>query len=411
MLQGKHILLGVTGSIAAFKSCYLVRHFRKLGAEVKVVMTPAATQFITPLTLSTLSGSEVVINVFPYDPSNPARWDTTLHIDVALWADVMLIAPASANTIAKIAHGFADNFLTSLVLAIRCPLVVAPAMDVEMYQNPITQKNITALRERGCLIIDPEEGELASGLIGIGRLAEPATIVKFIQNVLAKTHRDLQGRKILVTAGPTYEPIDPVRFIGNRSSGKMGFAIANAAAQRGADVTLIAGPVHLPTPSNVRRIDVATTNEMFNVVTAYYQTTDAVIMAAAVADYAPVHPFEHKLKKEDILSKSINVELQPTPDILQHLGQYKEHHILVGFALETENELENAKEKLMKKNLDFIVLNNPMETGAAFGADTNIITIIHRDGTSERFEKMPKYDVANVILDRVVSIFNKPKDR
>lgn len=409
MFHGKHILLGVTGSIAAFKSCHLVREFRRLGAEVKVVMTPAATQFVAPLTFSTLSGSEVIISMFPDDPSKGTNL-TTWHINVALWADVMLIAPASANTIAKIAHGFADNSLTSLVLAIRCPLVIAPAMDVEMYSNPATQKNLVTLKERGCLVVDPEEGELASGLIGMGRLAEPAAIVQTIQNALAGTSHDLEGKNIIVTAGPTYEPIDPVRFIGNRSSGKMGFAVANAAALRGAKVTLIAGPVHLPTPRNVHRVDVATAQEMFDAVTAHYQTADAVIMAAAVADYAPLHSAEQKLKKEDILSKSINVELRSTPDIVQYLGQHKGRHLLVGFALETENEIENAREKLGKKNLDFIVLNNPKEEGAAFGADTNIITIIHRDGTSENFEKMPKHDVANVILDRVVSVFNKSED-
>jgi phosphopantothenoylcysteine decarboxylase/phosphopantothenate--cysteine ligase len=408
MLSGKHILLGVTGSIAAYKSCYLVREFRKLGAEVKVVMTPAASQFVSPFTLSTLSGNEVIINMFPDDTSKGTGVGTW-HIDLSMWADAMLIAPASANTTAKIAHGFADNFLTSIVLAIRCPLVVAPAMDVEMYKNPFTQKNIAVLKEQGYFILDPEEGELASGLTGIGRLAEPDTIVKFIESLLGSERRDLSGKKIIVTAGPTYEPVDPVRFIGNRSSGKMGFATANAAAQRGADVVLVSGPVSLPTPPHVRRVDVATAKGMFDAVTAEYHSSDAVVMAAAVADYAPVHPSDHKLKKEEFLTQT-NIELEPTPDILLHLGQNRKRQILVGFALETENEMENAREKLRKKNLDLIVLNNPTQEGATFGSDTNIVTIIHRGGTSEHFEKMPKYDVANLILDRIVSAFNKSKD-
>jgi phosphopantothenoylcysteine decarboxylase/phosphopantothenate--cysteine ligase len=401
MFQGKHILLGVTGGIAAYKSCYLVRELKKHGAEVKVVMTPAATQFIAPLTLSTLSGNPVLINMFPEDQTKGTDL-STWHIHLALWADVMLIAPASANTIAKIAHGFADNFLTALVLALRSPLIVAPTMDMDMYANPVTQKNIATLRELGCTIIEPESGELASGLVGMGRLPEPEVILAVIESVLSKKHRDLEGKKILVTAGPTYEPIDPVRFIGNRSSGKMGYAIANAAAQRGAAVTLISGPVALPTPRNVQRINITTAEEMFNAVASRYESADVVVMAAAVADYAPAHPFEHKLKKDNRSSQSLTLELRQTKDTLRYLGEHKTYQLLVGFALETTDELENAKEKLARKNLDFIVLNNPTVEGAAFGSDTNVVTIIHQHGAVESFEKMSKHDVANVILDRVV---------
>ena len=399
MLEGKKIIVGVTGGISAYKTCYVVRGLKKLGADVKVVMTRSATEFVTPLTFSTLSGNEVIVDMFPKTTSEGTNIGTR-HIELALWADLMLIAPATANTIAKIAHGIGDNFLTSLVLAVRCPVVIAPAMDVDMYLNEITQQNIKKLKEYGFLIIEPEEGELASGLVGIGRMAEPEKIIEFVRDFLLGFKFDLKGKKILVTAGPTYEPIDPVRFIGNWSTGKMGFAVAKASSQRGADVILISGPTSLETPKNVKRIDVVTSDEMFNEVVRFYDEVDVVIMASAVADYSPVQKFERKLKKEDIKGDFVELKLKKTKDILKYLGEHKKGQILVGFALETENAIENAKQKLEQKNLDLIVLNTLGE-GSGFGYDTNIVTIISKEGEIFELPKMSKYEVANKILDIV----------
>jgi phosphopantothenoylcysteine decarboxylase/phosphopantothenate--cysteine ligase len=402
MLRGKKIILGVTGGIAAYKAPLLVRELVKAGAEVQVVLSRAAHQFVTPLTLATVSRREVITDMFPDRPEATSdHW--TEHIALALWADLMLIAPATAHTIAKIAHGFADDFLTTLVLALRCPLVVAPAMDVDMYLNTRTQENITTLKESGCFIIDPEEGELASGLSGVGRLPEIETLVKTVDDILERVHQDLRGKRVLVTAGPTYEPIDPVRFIGNYSSGKMGFAIANAAALRGADVTLVAGPVHLRTPRNVRRIDVRTAREMYAAVHQEFDRADVVIMAAAVADFAVEHPASQKIKRERRGDDVMTLTLTNNPDILKSLGEKKKHHVLVGFALETENGITNAQAKLQEKNLDIIVLNNPNENGAGFNADTNRVTIISADGKTEELPLLPKFDVALRLLDRVKS--------
>ena len=396
MLGGKHIVLGITGGIAAYKSAWLVRDFVKAGAEVQVVMTRSATEFVTPLTLSTLSRREVLIDLFPPSTDQPTdKW--TKHIDLALWADVMLVAPASANTIAKMAHGLADNFLTTLILAARCPIIVSPAMDVDMYQNQTTQSNIAALRETGFSIIEPESGELASGLTGSGRLPEIARLTDTVEKVLHGTNRDLTGRKVLVTAGPTQEPIDPVRYIGNRSSGKMGFAIANAAVLRGAEVTLIAGPVHLRTPRNVRRIDVRTASEMLSAVQHEFEATDVLIMAAAVADYSPVNPSMRKIKRDDART-GMTLELSNNPDILKTIAKTKTRQVIIGFALETENGLENAKGKLLAKSLDAIVLNDPGKEGAGFETDTNIVTIITASGEIRELPKMSKFDVANEIL-------------
>jgi phosphopantothenoylcysteine decarboxylase / phosphopantothenate---cysteine ligase len=325
------------------------------------------------------------------------------HINLALWGDLMLVAPATANTIAKIVHGIADDIVSSTVLALRCPLLVSPAMDVDMYLNQATQENLTALRERGHHVLPPAEGDLASGLTGPGRLPEPEAIVAFVEAVLSKTHLDLKGKKILVSAGPTYEPIDPVRFIGNRSSGKMGFALANAAAQRGADVTLISGPVSLGTPKDVSRINVETAEEMYNAVMQHAKKKDAVIMSAAVADFTPKKTAANKIKKDEIAS-DLKLDLQPTRDILRELGSKKNGSLLVGFALETADELKNAKEKLKKKNLDLIVLNSIRDEGAAFGSDTNVVTLIARDGKSEKLARMPKFDVATEILNRVARL-------
>jgi len=405
MLTGKRILLGVTGGIAAYKSAFLVRELVRAGAEVQVIMTRAATQFVAPLTFSTLARREVVVEMFPPSPEQPTmQW--TKHIELGLWGDAMLIAPASANTIAKIAHGTADNFLTTLVLALRSPLIVAPAMDVDMYQNETTQRNIAALRESGCHIIEPDTGELASGLSGPGRLPEVDRLVRELDAILAHARRDFEGKSVLVTAGPTHEPIDPVRFLGNRSSGKMGFAVATAAAQRGAAVTLVCGPVALRTPRRVKRIDVETAREMAAAVEKEFAGTDLLVMSAAVADFAPVHRADRKLKREQQGEGTMTLELARNPDILKSLAPRKKTQVVVGFALETEDGLGNAKAKLKAKNLDLIVLNNPLDEGAGFGSDTNVVTLVRADVEPESLPKMAKIDVAHTILSRVRTLLH-----
>jgi len=400
VLRGKHILVGVTGGIAAYKICYLVRELKKAGADVKVVMTEAATRFVAPLTFSALSGHEVASDLWTRNQSTSSAVGTQ-HIDLATWADVFVIAPASANTIAKLTYGLSDNLLTIIALASTGPIVLAPTMDADMYINPVTQQNVARLKERGYFLVPPEEGEHASGLKGPGRLPAVELILEEIDRVLEKSHQDLKGKKILVTAGPTHEAIDPVRFIGNRSSGKMGFALANAAALRGATVTLITGPVHLETPRSVTRIDVESADNMQREVLKRATKADAVIMAAAVADYTPQAPARNKIKKESA-AKSLTLALKETPDILASLGQKKSKgQVLVGFALETEDELRGAKEKLKKKNLDFIVLNSLADKGAGFGTDTNVVTVIDKKGKAEKFPLMSKLDVANEILNRL----------
>lgn len=403
MLAGKKIILGVTGGIAAYKTPLLVREFVKAGAEVQVVMTRAAQQFVAPLTLSTLSRRDVIAEMFTDRVEQTTRsW--TQHIDLALWADVMLIAPATAHTIAKIAHGFADDFLTTLVLALRSPLVLAPSMDVDMYLNPSTQRNIATLKEVGCFVLAPEEGELASGLSGVGRLPEIDRLVRAVDDVLERVHQDLRAVRVVITAGPTYEPIDPVRFIGNYSSGKMGFAIATAAALRGADVTLIAGPVSLATPRNTRRIDVQTARQMYDTVHREYDQADIVIMAAAVADFTVASPSPAKIKREQLESETFTLTLTKNPDILKSLGEKKRHQVLVGFALETGNGVANARAKLSAKNLDLIVLNNPLEEGAGFGTETNRVTILSSDGSIDELPLMSKFDVALNILNKAAAL-------
>jgi len=405
MLTGKRILLGITGGIAAYKSALLARELVRGGAEVQVVMTRAATQFITPLTLSTLTRRDVIVEMFPPSPEQPTmQW--TRHIELALWGDVMVIAPASANTIAKIAYGMADNFLTTLVLALRCPLAVAPSMDVDMYLNETTQRNIAALRESGCTIIDPDSGELASGLSGPGRLPDVDRLVDELSKIFTHAGQDLAGRKVLVTAGPTYEPIDPVRFIGNRSSGKMGFAVAAAAAQRGAEVTLISGPVGLRTPRGVRRIDVETAREMGEATGKEFATADLLVMAAAVADFAPLRVADRKIKREQQTGATMSIELAANPDILRSIAPRKRGQVVVGFALETDDGIENARKKLASKNLDLIVLNNPLDDGAGFGADTNIVTMIRPGVEPERLPRAAKIDVAHAILTRVIPLLH-----
>ena len=400
MLSGKHILLGVSGGIAAYKSAWLIRELVRAGAEVQVVMTPHATEFITPLTLSTLSRREVLVGMFP-DGSGGRAAEWTRHIDLGLWADVMLVAPATANTIAKIACGRADDFLTTIVLALRCPLAIAPAMDVDMYRNETTQRNIAALREAGCHIIDPDEGELASGLSGPGRLPEVDRLLKSLGDILAGAHRDLAGRNVLVTAGPTHEPVDPVRYLGNRSSGKMGFALATAAAHRGAAVTLVAGPVSLRTPLGVRRIDVTTAREMQEAVDGEFDGVDLVLMAAAVADFAPATVAPGKIKRG---VEGLTIACTPNPDILRSLGERKRNQILVGFALETGSGTAHAVRKLKEKRLDMIVLNNPGVAGAAFGGDTNVVTILTPVGAPVELPLLSKYEVAQEILTRAVPL-------
>jgi phosphopantothenoylcysteine decarboxylase / phosphopantothenate---cysteine ligase len=403
MLDGKHIILGVTGGIAAYKIPLLVRDLQRAGAIVQVVLTPSATHFVTPLTFATLSRREVILEMFP-PPDQPAtQW--TKHIELAMWGDAMVVAPATANTIAKIVCGMADNFLTSLVLALRCPLLVAPSMDVDMYRAPVTTQNIAQLRERGVTIIEPETGELASGLVGPGRLPESAAIIDQITRVLAGVRTDLAGRRFLVSAGPTHEPIDPVRFLGNRSSGKMGFAIAAAAARRGAAVTLVAGPVQLPTPPGVRRIDVTTAREMHDAVLKEFDGSDVLIMAAAVADFTPATVAPTKIKREQIAGDGWNIACVKNPDILRAASERKKHQMLIGFALETNDELAHARRKLADKHLDLVVMNNPNVDGAAFGSETNVVTLVAADGTIEELPRRSKADVANDILDRVARLY------
>jgi phosphopantothenoylcysteine decarboxylase/phosphopantothenate--cysteine ligase len=403
MVKGKHILLGITGGIAAYKTAWLVREFVKKGAEVQVVMTRAATQFVTPLTLSTLSHRQAIIDMFPASPEQTTdQW--TKHIELGVWADVMLIAPATANTIAKITNGMADDFLTALVLSLRAPLVLAPSMDVDMYLHEATQQNLALLKERGCFVIDPESGELASGLSGPGRLPEVETLVRYIDTLLEGSRADLKGKRVLITAGPTYEPIDPVRYVGNRSSGKMGFAVANAAALRGADVTLISGPVALQSPRNTRRINVQTASEMREEVLREFPAADVLVMAAAVADFAPATIKAEKIKRESQQGETFSLELKKNPDILKTLGEQKSRQILVGFALETSNGAANAQKKLHEKQIDMIVLNNPLGERAGFGSDTNLVTIFMANGAVEQLPRMSKFDVANMILDRVVGL-------
>ena len=401
-MRGKHVLVGVTGGIAAYKVGYLIRELKKSGADVKVMMTEAGIRFVAPLTFAALSKNPVFTDLWSSDQSSDSDISTQ-HINLANWADVIVIAPASANTIAKLAYGISDNLLTVVSLATTRPIILAPTMDAEMYLNAVTQKNIAVLKERGYIVIPPAEGELASGLSGPGRLPEINILVETIEKVLVHSQQDLKKKRILVTAGPTFEAIDPVRFVGNRSSGKMGFAIANAAAQRGADVTLIAGPVVRETPRNVKRIDVESAKEMLTAVLAHSNKIDAVIMAAAVADFTPVHQEKNKIKKQHS-SETLKLSLKATPDILAALGQKKRNMALVGFALETKDELAGAKDKLRKKNLDLIVLNSLNEENRVFGSDVNKVTMIDRHGKIEKLPKLQKFDLANKILDKVKTL-------
>jgi len=398
ILKGKHIILGITGSIAAYKAAMLVRLLVKEGAEVRVMMTPLAKMFITPLTMATLSRNPVLVDF--YDPENGA-WNS--HVDLGLWADALLIAPATANIIAKMATGIADNLLLTTYLSARCPVFVAPAMDMDMFCHPATTQNIQTLLARGVHIIEPSSGELASGLDGKGRMEEPENIVRFLVHAL--NPGDCAGKKVLVTAGPTYEPIDPVRFLGNHSSGRMGYALAEELAQRGAEVTLVSGPTAITVEHPaISRINVQTANEMYEAAMEYFPNVDAAIMAAAVADFTPVTVQSEKMKEK----QAYDLKLTPTKDIAAELGAKKHpDQIFAGFALETHNETEYVVKKLMEKKFDFIVLNSLNDIGAGFGYDTNKITIIDRDGHHEKFDLKPKKKVAKDIVDKLVSFWKQ----
>ncbi|AVR43874.1 bifunctional phosphopantothenoylcysteine decarboxylase/phosphopantothenate--cysteine ligase CoaBC [Christiangramia fulva] len=397
-LKGKKVLLGITGGIAAYKSASLVRLFIKAGAEVKVVMTPAAKEFITPLTLSTLSKNEVYSSFTDEEDEN-ARWNN--HVELGLWADFMLLAPATANSLSKMAAGNSDNFLLAVYLSAKCPVFFAPAMDLDMYKHPSTKKSFETLESYGNIMIPAGTGELASGLHGEGRMAEPEEIIYFLENHFTKD-LPLKGKKILITAGPTYEAIDPVRFIGNHSSGKMGSELAEVAAGLGAEVTLILGPSHVEVDEkSIRLIRITSTREMYEAATSNFEDCDVFIAAAAVADYKPKNVADQKIKK----SGDITLELTKTEDILATLGQRKKHQKLIGFALETNEEEANARKKLEKKNLDFIVLNSLRDKGAGFQEDTNKVTIIYPDH-QVKFDLKSKKEVALDILKEVIDLLN-----
>jgi phosphopantothenoylcysteine decarboxylase/phosphopantothenate--cysteine ligase len=402
MLKGKNIIVGITGSIAAYKAAILIRLLVKKGANVKVVMTPLAKEFITPLTLATLAKNPVLVEFY-----NPENGDWNSHVDLGLWADVMLIAPASANTMAKMANGIADNLLLTTYLSIRKKVIIAPAMDLDMYAHAATQRNVSRLMEDGADILEASTGDLASGLSGKGRMQEPENIVDYLEYYLALQQypnlNKFKNKMILVTAGPTHEPVDPVRFIGNHSSGKMGYAIANQLAFAGANVSLVSGPVGIPLPDpRINRIKVETADQMFQKVQEFNNRYDIAILTAAVADYKPSSPATHKIKSKQ---GARVIELSENPDISAYLGEHKTgNQLLAGFALETENELQNAKAKLKAKNFDLIVLNSLNEQGAGFKTETNKVTIIDKHNNIENYELKNKKEVALDILKRIAQL-------
>lgn len=402
MLQGKKFVLGITGSIAAYKTAYLIRGLIKRGAEVQVVITPAGKEFITPITLSALTSKPVISEFFA---QRDGTWNS--HVTLGLWADAMIIAPATASTIGKMANGIADNMLITTYLSMKAPVFVAPAMDLDMFAHPATQKNLETLRSYGNHIIEPGEGELASHLVGKGRMEEPENIIKVLENYFASKD-ELAKKKVIITAGPTYEKIDPVRFIGNYSSGKMGYALAEECARRGAQVTLISGPVQLKANHpNVQVVQVESAQEMYNATIQIYPQTDAAILCAAVADFTPKHTAEQKIKRE---KDDLVIQLQPTQDIAATLGKMKkEKQLLVGFALETNDELQNAQNKLQRKNLDFIVLNSLNDKGAGFRCDTNKISIIDKKQKEEYPLKL-KTEVAKDIINRLCKELNQKEN-
>ena len=405
MLKGKKIVLGITGSIAAYKACLIIRGLVKAGAEVQVVITPAGKEFITPITLSALTQKPVISDFFS---QRDGTWHS--HVALGLWADAMLIAPCTASTLGKMANGIADNMLITTYLSMKAPVFVAPAMDLDMYQHPTTQQNMERLKSFGNQIIEPASGFLASGLEGKGRMEEPEKIVDFLNEKLGNevsetsltSHSSLSGKRILITAGPTYEKIDPVRFIGNYSSGKMGFALAEECARRGAEVTLVAGPVALKTEHpNILRVNVESCQEMYDAATSAFPQQDAAILCAAVADFRPEHVADQKIKR---VGQTMDIHLVPNPDIAAELGRMKrEGQVLVGFALETNDEEANAHHKLEKKNLDFIVLNSLKNKGTCFRSDDNQISIISRTGQQD-YERKPKNEVASDIIDQLARL-------
>ena len=396
-LEGKHIILGITGSIAAYKAAMLLRLLKKEGAEVQVVITPSGKEFITPVTLSALSNNPVVSEFFG---ANDGTWNS--HVDLGLWADLMLIAPVTATTLGKMANGIADNMLVTTYLSAKCPVLLAPAMDLDMFAHPSTQRNITILKDYGNRIIEPGEGELASGLEGKGRMEEPEKILEIVVQQLSRKKK-LLNKSFLVTAGPTFEKIDPVRFIGNYSSGKMGYALAEELAEQGAEVTLVSGPVSLNTTNpGIKVVGVESAEEMYNESINNFDTCDGAIMCAAVADFTPLEKETVKTKRG---KENWSIELKPTKDIAAELGKLKTNkQVLVGFALETNNELENAQGKLQKKNLDFIVLNSLQDKGAGFGVDTNKITIVDKDNNQQIFELKSKKEVAKDIIEKMIEL-------
>lgn len=395
MLKGKHIILGVTGSIAAYKAAVLCRLFVSAGAEVRVVMTPLAKQFVTPLTMATLAKHPVLVEFF-----NPENGEWNSHVSLGEWADCMVIAPATANTLAKMACGVADNLLLTTYLSAKCHVAVAPAMDLDMYAHAATQRNLAQLRRDGVYVIEPEQGELASGLVGKGRMAEPAHIVKEVDAFLGS--ETLAGRRFVVTAGATIEAIDPVRYISNHSTGKMGYAVAAELAARGASVTLVSGRTALAVPEGVDRVDVVSAEEMYNAAVEAFAEADGAVMCAAVADYTPVTVADEKIKKGDA---DMSIPLRRTKDIAAELGRVKGGRLLVGFALETDSGAANAREKLERKNLDFIVLNSLRDAGAGFGCDTNVVSLIDAVSCVE-LPLMSKREVAARIVDRMEKLLN-----
>jgi phosphopantothenoylcysteine decarboxylase/phosphopantothenate--cysteine ligase len=397
-MKGKKIVLGITGSIAAYKAAVLTRLLIKKGAEVQIVITPAGKEFITPITLSALTSKPVISEFFS---QRDGTWHS--HVDLGLWADAMVIAPATASTIGKMAHGIADNMLVTTYLSMKAPVFVAPAMDLDMFAHPSTQHNLDILRSYGNHIIEPASGELASHLVGKGRMEEPEKIVEALENFFTK-QEDLKGKKVMITAGPTYEKIDPVRFIGNYSSGKMGYALAEVCAERGAEVTLISGPVNLNiSHPGIHRIDVESAEQMYQAAKEAYAQADAGILCAAVADFTPEQTADHKIKRE---KDDLVLRLKPTQDIAAALGKEKKpHQLLVGFALETNDEILHAQDKLVRKNFDFIVLNSLNDKGACFRCDTNKITIIERQGETP-YPLKGKKEVSEDIIDKLASILH-----
>lgn len=399
MLKGKKIVLGITGSIAAYKACLIIRGLIKQGAEVQTVITPAGKEFITPITLSALTHKPVISEFFS---QRDGTWNS--HVDIGLWADAMLIAPCTASTLGKMANGIADNMLITTYLSMKAPVFIAPAMDLDMYAHPSTQQNLKRLQSYGNIIIEPQSGFLASGLEGKGRMEEPDAIVKVLDEFFEEDKDSLLGKKIMITAGPTYEKIDPVRFIGNYSSGKMGFALAEECARRGADVTLISGPVSLECSKRIKRINIESCSEMYNAAVNEFKHCDAAILCAAVADFRPKAVAENKIKREE---DDLTIQLCPTNDIAAELGRQKNNNqLLIGFALETNNEEFNAKGKLERKNLDFIVLNSTRNEGTTFRSDDNQIEIIKNDEI-KKFEKKNKKYVAADIINELCNLFSK----